>query len=135
MLFRQPKRLKRNLGTNMDISHFKDDRGTLTSVEFANLPFIPARSFVVSSQNAGVQRGGHKTGCRQLVVLISGSAIFQKTDKEGNLIEVVLKEIGSKLELASDDFINYQLVEAGSSILVFAEASFEASLRERQRLG
>ena len=50
-----------------------DNKGNLTPIEFADLPFIPCRIFYVNNVPAGVLRGCHahyKT--RQLLICIKG---------------------------------------------------------------
>jgi len=51
---------------------FEDRRGTLLPFEFADLPFVPARAFLVSAP-AGAVRGehGHKSG-RQILMRVAG---------------------------------------------------------------
>lgn len=55
------------------ISTHPDPRGTLTVVEHSGIPFIPARSFVVSQVPIAGQRGGHAhLFCRQFLVVAYG---------------------------------------------------------------
>lgn len=50
-----------------------ETRGRLTGIDYAALPFMPCRSFIVSGVPDGVTRGGHAhEHCEQLLVCLQG---------------------------------------------------------------
>ena len=50
-----------------------DARGTLSSFDYADLPFVPMRVFTVSAMTANTVRGGHgHRTARQLLVCVHG---------------------------------------------------------------
>ena len=51
----------------------KDKRGTLTAIEFNQLPFKPKRVFLLHNFNCKESRGGHyHKKCKQYLFVISG---------------------------------------------------------------
>jgi hypothetical protein len=115
----------------MKVELFRDERGILIPIEFRDLSFNPVRCFVVSNEVTKVLRGGHKTGCHELILLLSGTASFNITDSQGNKKVINLINIGSSLQLMPSDYVEYSLNNEGSTILIFADRSYEDSLIER----
>ena len=79
---------------------FGDRRGALVPFEFADLPFVPVRAFLVSAP-AGMVRGehGHKSG-RQFLIRVAGE-IEVECVLEGSQMSFVLSEEGSSLLVSS----------------------------------
>lgn len=79
---------------------FEDRRGTLLPFEFADLPFVPVRVFLVSAP-AGAVRGehGHKSG-RQILIRVAGE-IEVECVLEDTRMSFVLSEEGSCLLVSS----------------------------------
>ena len=50
-----------------------DARGEVVVCEGADLPFVPARVFVLRTVEPGAVRGGHANSCDELIVVASGS--------------------------------------------------------------
>jgi hypothetical protein len=44
----------------VQVSFHTDERGTLTAFDSSNLPFEPARTFLISNVPYGATRGGHR---------------------------------------------------------------------------
>ncbi|MDC7789920.1 FdtA/QdtA family cupin domain-containing protein [Rhodoplanes sp. TEM] len=56
------------------IASRRDARGALHPFDYADLPFVPRRVFVVEPSAAGTVRGGHaNTKARQLLVRLAGT--------------------------------------------------------------
>lgn len=101
-----------------------DSRGRLVAVEHGLLPFRPERTFVVSTSDAPVGRGGHVAGCRQLLVLVSGRAAVLLEGPGTGRRRVELAEPGAAVLVAADDYVDYWLEQPGSVVLVLAEQPF-----------
>lgn len=67
-----------------------DDRGTLLPFDFADLPFVPRRAFVVHDVPAGAARGGHAhLRGQQLLVRLSGRiAVELRCDGDERRVEL-----------------------------------------------
>ena len=58
----------------VELPDFRDERGALYPCEFPQLPFVPCRSFHITSAPAKTARGGHShIRQRQLIFCISGA--------------------------------------------------------------
>ncbi len=57
----------------LDIPSFDDARGTLVPFDFSQMPFLPARMFVISGVPVGTIRGRHVLiGQQQILVCLGG---------------------------------------------------------------
>lgn len=57
----------------VELREVDEPRGRLTGIDYAALPFVPCRSFIVSAVPDGVIRGGHAhEKCEQLLVCLQG---------------------------------------------------------------
>lgn len=101
-----------------------DSRGQLVAVEHGLLPFRPERTFVVSTSDAPVGRGGHVAGCQQLLVLASGRAAVLLEGPATGRRRVELAEPGAAVLVAADDHVDYWLEQPGSVLLVLADQPF-----------
>jgi len=97
-----------------------DERGQLLPVDLRDLPFAPARCFVVTGPPEGATRGGHLVPCRELVVLVSGSA-----DVRQDGVTVRLAQPGDTLLLEPGVYMDYDLAPGGSTILVLADRPYD----------
>ena len=102
---------------------FDDDRGRLVPVDLADLPFVPRRVFVVTGPPEGATRGGHVVPCRELVVLVSGTATLRHDGAT-----TTLAAAGERLLLEPGGEMDYDLAPGGSTILVLADAPYERDL-------
>lgn len=109
---------------NQRFPHFVDERGTLTAVEFDDVPFVVRRSFVVHGADPVLPRGDHGVPCEEFVVLLSGSAVFRLVDEGAEVHETVLGEPGASLLLRPGAHVSYVLDGPASSILVLASEPY-----------
>ena len=110
-------------GIDPDVRVAHDDRGRLVAVEFHGLPFVPQRTFVVTSETAPVTRGGHVADCRQMIILVAGR-IELRTSGPGEPRVTVLDRPGASVEVRPEDYIDYDLMEPGSTIPVLADRPY-----------
>jgi len=62
-----------------------DERGCLSAINFAALPFVPKRMFVVHNVPFGQTRGKHAhKECKQLLICTRGTVSLISTDTAGN---------------------------------------------------
>lgn len=54
-----------------------DARGEVVVCEGAELPFAPARVFLLRTAGAAALRGGHANSCDELIVVVSGSVLAE----------------------------------------------------------
>jgi hypothetical protein len=111
---------------NSGISAHLDERGTLVAVELAEVPFDVRRLFVVVAPGHSARRGGHTVGCRELLVLVSGSVTVSIADAMTRQVlrSIRLSEPGESVLLLPNDFIDYVLDTPESSIVVLADSAF-----------
>jgi hypothetical protein len=102
----------------------RDERGYLISLEFAEIPFPVRRSFAVVAPAGNALRGGHAPRCRQLLVLTAGKVTAWVTPAGGAKRAFQLSLPGEYVFLEADDYIEYEMTEERSSILVLAERSY-----------
>jgi hypothetical protein len=102
---------------------FDDERGRLVPVEFDGLPFTPRRVFAVVAPPGGATRGEHLVTCRELVVLLTGTAEVQVTGPGGATTGHPLDTAGSTLLLEVGEWVVYRLSDA-ASVLVLADAEY-----------
>lgn len=98
---------------------FDDARGLLLPVEFDELPFVPARLFVVVGPDQGASRGGHETSCHELMVLVSGSVEIRYAG-----VTTTLSRPGDWLELPPGGLVEYDLAPGGSTVAVLADQPY-----------
>ena len=99
---------------------FTDARGMLLPVEFDQLPFVPARLFVVVGPAEGTTRGGHEVPCHELMVLVSGSV---EVRHDG--VTTTLSRPGDWLELPPGGLVEYDLAPGGSTVAVLADQPYQ----------
>jgi hypothetical protein len=109
-----------------------DTRGALLPVELGDVGFPVRRVFVVSAPGQGAERGGHEVSCRELVVLISGSAKVEVRGRSDRPSETVaLVRPGDAVALEPGEYMTYRLAVA-SSVLVLAEEPYGDEVRQVQ---
>jgi hypothetical protein len=96
-----------------------DERGVLLPVDLGDLPFVARRVFVVTGPPDGARRGGHTVPCRELVVLVAGSATVRR---DGEVVR--LAEAGDAVLLEPGCEMDYDLAPGGSTVLVIADAAY-----------
>lgn len=102
-----------------------DERGALLPIEFADLPFIVRRAFVVTGPPGGAVRGQHVVPCEQFLCLLSGVVTVQLGDDAASLgDEVRLTKPGQAVRLSAGTYVLYSMPDAASSLLVLAEQPY-----------
>ena len=107
---------------------FSHERGFLVPIEFnTNFPFLPKRSFIVSSVNSETTRGKHAHKiCKQFLFEVSGS-LTVLIDDGINKEEIVLKE--SNFGLLINEMVwaeQYRFSREGT-LLVFASEAYDVN--------
>ena len=104
---------------------YSDERGTLVTTEFSDVPFSVSRVFTVRGPEGGAVRGNHVVNGAQLLVLLGGTVtVLNGPDAEHLGDEILLTELGSRILLADGTYIRYTLPDAAASVLVFCELPF-----------
>src|SRR5262245_22422855 len=97
-----------------------DLRGSLRPLEFAELPFIPKRLFVVDDVPAGVTRGGHAhASCRQLLLVLAGEVMIELRYKQKQA-NFLLSANGRGMLIEPEVWSRQTYVGEGSVLLVLA---------------
>ena len=104
---------------------FHDTRGNLIPVEFSDIPFVPARIFMVGDSSDKIQRGGHFVGCTELVILLSGKATFRIGSEGDSLETLLLQSPGDAVLLYAEDYIRYHLEGVDSRIVVLTDKPYK----------
>jgi hypothetical protein len=108
-----------------------DTRGNLLPVEFSEIPFLPARIFIVGDSPGRVERGGHFAGCTQLIVLVSGKATFRLGFDGESLETLLLQSPGDAVLLNAEDYVRYHLEGADSRIVVLTDKPYKETSEGR----
>ena len=105
---------------------FADARGTLVPIDLAGAPIDVRRVFVVAAPPAGgVRRGDHRLHCREVIVLVSGSATVETSAEAEGLVERrELKQPGDYVVVGPEGWLRYSLHDARSVVLVLADAPY-----------
>jgi len=101
----------------------RDARGQLVPLELNDVAFEPRRIFVVQGPDHRVTRGGHSAGSQQVLTLISGRADVRVRTATGEWLNANLVA-GDSVELEADDWIDYDLVDPHSVLLVVASEPY-----------
>ncbi len=113
----------------MEVPTFVDARGTLVVIEFDEVPFTVRRMFAVTGPEhgatRGATRGNHRVNCSELIVLVSGSVTI-RVGGDGDSLDpgIFLETPGAALKVPEGAFLQYDLPDAGSSIVVLAERPY-----------
>lgn len=102
-----------------------DSRGDLVVVEGSDVGFDVRRVFTVSGVQGGSTRGGHRPGCRELIVLASGSADVSVDRADGDATRHQLVEPGQGVHVWPSDRLTYDLHGSESVIMVLCDAPYE----------
>ena len=117
-------RLVAETGNPRVLRSFDDPRGRLVPIDFGELPFAPNRVFVVVGPAGPAKRGGHDAGCRQCMVLVSGSAVLRLRSQRSGARTFELCEPGEMALIEPDDFVSYDLLDTGAIVLVLADEPY-----------
>jgi WxcM-like, C-terminal len=111
------------MSTVEPVGLYDDDRGRLLAVEFNELPFVPRRAFVVVAPDHPVIRGGHDAACREVIVVVTGTASIHVRDGSGASHDHRLAA-GDRLLVDSDAWLSYELHDPSTTLLVLADAPY-----------
>lgn len=111
-------------------TEFVDERGALLPIEFSQVPFPVRRVFIVHGNAEARERGQHRAGSDQLLVLVAGSVVVRHGREIGALAETHLIDVGATLLLSPDDYVSYTLSDERSSLLAISSADFQARVKE-----
>lgn len=99
----------------------RDERGELVAVEGADVGFEVKRVFTVRGTDERVPRGGHVTGCHELLVLVTGRVTGAVRGDAGRAFD--LTSPGDSAHLGPTDHVDYTL-DAESVLLVLCDRPF-----------
>ena len=105
----------------LTIPVFDDERGRVVPVEHGGreLPFVPARSFVICGVPRGQRRAEHVMTCDEVLILVSGSvAVIVRHD--GRETRYVLDRPGAALHVAEGLWVGLREFARGTVLLVLA---------------
>lgn len=101
-----------------------DDRGILVVAEDADVGFPIRRMFAITGAPAGTIRGDHTVPCRQVMVLVTGTATVWSGPTPETATEDRLERPGDAVDLAMGAWVRYRLSGPDASVLVCAEDPF-----------
>ncbi len=104
---------------------FGDARGTLVPIELDDVPFEVRRIFTVAGVAGGSVRGNHRSGCRELIVLVAGRVRLEIGTDPDVLTPATLVTPGQTVDVPAGSFVRYALRDEQSVILVLADAAYE----------
>lgn len=103
----------------------RDERGVLQPFDFARLPFVPCRSFVVTDVPAGVVRGGHahRAGLQMLVCVCAIIELAMRW--RGEVAVHTLTPHSAALVFEPGVWCQQKYLVAGSVLLVFGSTPYD----------
>jgi quercetin dioxygenase-like cupin family protein len=109
----------------LPVNPFVDERGRLTELDFAEVPFSARRVFTVTEVPAGAERGGHRhRRCAQVLYCQAGQ--IEADVRRGRARDkVTLRPGGDALYLAAGVWSLQRYVEERSELLVLASEPFD----------
>lgn len=108
------------LSTSLKFPEFKDDRGSLVVWESSELPFRPARTFLIFNVPKGQTRANHGVSCDLIITAITGSVEIE-IDREKTIL---LQGKTNALFIEKNTYIQLKNFSENSALLVFAEKPF-----------
>jgi oxalate decarboxylase/phosphoglucose isomerase-like protein (cupin superfamily) len=103
----------------------RDERGALTVVDAAEVPFTPGRTYVLHDLPVGARRGSHASRSqRRLLVWITGAGRVLATDGE-TLDRSLECGAGDTLLVAPGVWHEIEVTQPGTHILVLAEGKYD----------
>jgi dTDP-4-dehydrorhamnose 3,5-epimerase-like enzyme len=114
------------------VDAFRDERGALTPVDFAALPFPPARAYVLHDLPEGALRGGH-AALRQQRFLVVVSGRVQITLYDGRASEAFELGPQDSLHVPPGHWHQLEVREPGVVVLVFADGPYDRDDYEPDR--
>ena len=114
----------------VDLPDRSDPRGRLLPLDFAALPFVPARAFVIYETPAGCLRGGHahRRGSQILIRLSGRVAVHLRFGGERR--DVLLDATDCGLVIGPGVWARQTYLDAGSTLLVLASDPYDPTSYE-----
>ena len=114
----------------LQFDSFTDDRGALIPIEFSwdDLPFIPARVFVIVDVPPDATRANHASNCDEVLICVKGSMVVA-LDTAEKMLSFPLDRAGAGVFVPSGVWISIHDFSAGAALLVLAAKSHAATLR------
>jgi dTDP-4-dehydrorhamnose 3,5-epimerase-like enzyme len=104
----------------------RDERGVLTAVDFADLPFVPRRVFTVADVPAGTVRGGHAHRAGDQLLICASGAIEVLTMEAGEAVRRVLVPGSAAVLLPALVWSEQRYLVPGSALLVLCSEPYDA---------
>lgn len=101
-----------------------DERGILVVAEDTDVGFPIRRVFAITATPAGAMRGEHVVPCRQVMVLVSGTATVWSGASADEVTEDRLERPGDAVDLDQGVWVRYELSGPDAAVLVCAAAPF-----------
>lgn len=110
----------------LQLSVAVDARGLLTAGEFpGNLPFAPARIFIVTNSPAGTARGGHAhRKCHQVLIATAGAVEVEMDDEAGTTV-ATLSDATRGLYVPPLAWAKQTYLTDGASLVVLASHLYD----------
>ena len=104
-----------------------DDRGVLSVIDFANLPFIPQRMFYIRYVPDGTIRGQHAhKKCSQIFIHISGTIDITVKEINGSISCNRMKELSpSYIIVEPMEWVELKFIGVNGCILVLCSHPYD----------
>ena len=110
----------------VELPKVNENRGRLIEFDYASLPFVPRRSFIIDNVPRGTVRGGHAHKvCQQLLVCLQGRLTVELVFKNQQA-EALLDDPAVALYLAAGVFARQRYDELDTRLLVFASLPYDS---------
>lgn len=108
----------------LELCGTEDERGRLTPIDFAQLPFVPVRGFLISAPSGACRGGhGHRTG-RQLLIRISGE-IEVEVSWDGESRTVILDAVSNAILISAPVWSRQFYRGKAPSLLVLCDTLYD----------
>ena len=109
----------------LDIPRFDDARGTLASFDFGQMPFLPARMFVISGVPVGTIRGRHALVEQQQILVCLAGIIEVETRWQGESEIIALARPDLGLFLDRGVWSSQRFAAEGSILLGLGSGEYD----------
>jgi UDP-2-acetamido-3-amino-2,3-dideoxy-glucuronate N-acetyltransferase len=104
-----------------------EERGSLTSLEFGELPFTPIRIFWISQVPAQIIRGNHfHKSCNQILICTNGEISISTIDKTGSKSFFSLSS-NDGLVLPKFHYVEIDFHNLETTLIVLADQPYDSS--------
>ena len=108
----------------LELDHVRDHRGSLTPLDFDELPFRVARTFVVSAPRGAV-RGGHGHRRVRQVLFRAGGRIDVEVAHRGERARIVLDEDRPAVLIEPGVWAQQTYLDDDATLIVFADGPYD----------